>query len=597
MLSPDSRTVALDLLRPPPTYRLDLAVLTTYSLDLETMLALPLGVLAQSDAGVEELLADPLLLIQGLQEARDRIKLFVDNAGIALPRENRELYAMLESSVNPVRAPNGGAFHPKVWVARFVNEAGDICIRVAVLSRNLTYDRSWDVSLVSEGTPRRGPVRNSKPLAELIRTLPQLTVQPLSDADLEALETLADDAGCTEFPSPEGFTSSIKFHVLGLSPTQRSSWIPRLAGRRLLAMSPFLAQSSLKNLRSSAEDEVILISRQEALDRLAGTELNHWTCYTLSDAALAEAADELQPRPSSLHGKLIAVENGYEVTWFIGSANLTRNGMSGRNVEVMAAITGKRGRRDGKSGVGIDRFLTSGFMDLCQSYYPSERTALDPDLETLRERLKVAQEQVLAGKWKAHCEQSGDAWQLTLHTELEPIDGVAIKVKPVTLIEGLAQDLEPVCTWKLPIGRLTCFFGIHLSANNEKVDDVSFTLKVPCEGLPDGRVAHVLRALIDTPERFLRFLRALLGGLEGMVDWAGGPKTKAASAPWNFGLGGEGVIEDLVRVASRDPGRLEPIRRLVADLRSTEEGRKIIPDEFYAVWSAVDEAIQTRVEK
>ena len=42
MLSPDSRTVAFDLLRPPSGYTLDLAVLTTYTLDLEALLdALP----------------------------------------------------------------------------------------------------------------------------------------------------------------------------------------------------------------------------------------------------------------------------------------------------------------------------------------------------------------------------------------------------------------------------------------------------------------------------------------------------------------------------------------------------------------------------
>ena len=44
---------------------------------------------------------------------------FVDEKGIAIPRGARSLYSMLESSVHPVRAPNRGAFHPKVWVARF----------------------------------------------------------------------------------------------------------------------------------------------------------------------------------------------------------------------------------------------------------------------------------------------------------------------------------------------------------------------------------------------------------------------------------------------------------------------------------------------
>ena len=50
--------------------------------------------------------------------------------------------------------------------------------------------------------------------------------------------------------------------------------------------------------------------------------------------------------------------------------------------------------------------------------------------------------------------------------------------------------------------------------------------------------------------------------------------------------------EGLVRAASRDPGRLEPVRRLIEDFRSTEEGRRIVPDDFLELWSAVDEVLR-----
>ena len=113
MLSPDARTVAVDLLRPPAGFRLDCAVLTAYSLDLETLLALPLAVLAHADGGIDELLADPLLLLEALREAGERISVFVDEGAIAAPRTARVLYAMLEASVHPVRAPNGRRVPPQ----------------------------------------------------------------------------------------------------------------------------------------------------------------------------------------------------------------------------------------------------------------------------------------------------------------------------------------------------------------------------------------------------------------------------------------------------------------------------------------------------
>ena len=92
---------------------------------------MPLAVLAHSDGGVEEVLADPLLLLEALREAGDRVHVFVDEVGIAIPGSERSLYAMLETSVRPVRAPNGGAFHPKVWIARFVRDGEPPLVRVS----------------------------------------------------------------------------------------------------------------------------------------------------------------------------------------------------------------------------------------------------------------------------------------------------------------------------------------------------------------------------------------------------------------------------------------------------------------------------------
>ena len=182
MLPPDSRTTAFELIRPPSGYRLDFAVLTTYTLDLEALLVLPLSVLAHPDGGLEELLADPLRLHQAIRDAGDRVHAFVDEKGIAIPRGARSLYSMLESSVHPVRAPNGGAFHPKVWVARFTaaDEAAEDLLRVAVLSRNLDFDRSWDVALASEALLRsRRFVKKSRPLHDFLSALPQLATGPI----------------------------------------------------------------------------------------------------------------------------------------------------------------------------------------------------------------------------------------------------------------------------------------------------------------------------------------------------------------------------------------------------------------------------------
>lgn len=71
-------------------------------------------------------------------------------------------------------------------------------------------------------------------------------------------------------------------------------------------------------------------------------------------------------------------------------------------------------------------------------------------------------------------------------------------------------------------------------------------------------------------------------GEDGSGAWQG---------EWDAGLNGGTLLEDLVRTTSRDPERLEPVRRLIEDLRSTEEGRPIVPDDVYEIWRVVDAAV------
>lgn len=67
------------------------------------------------------------------------------------------------------------------------------------------------------------------------------------------------------------------------------------------------------------------------------------------------------------------------------------------------------------------------------------------------------------------------------------------------------------------------------------------------------------------------------GGLDRFADWMTGNGAGAWQNDWVAGLGGDTLLEDLVRTASRDPELLEPVRRLIDDLPSTGEGRWMVP--------------------
>lgn len=587
MLSPEARAVAIDFLRPPVGYSLDQAVLTTFSLDLEALLALPLAVLAHADGGVDEVLADPLLLLEALREAGGRVHVFVDEGGIAIPRSERPLYAMLEASVHPVRAPNGGVFHPKAWVARFSREGEEALLRVAVLSRNLTFDRSWDIALTSEASPA-GQRRKaeSRALGDLLRLLGEISIRDLPEEVAAIVESIAAEVERCAFPAPEDFSEAVEFHLLG-EVKRRSLWQPRDSGTRLVAISPFLSPVAVDALAGIVNGERTLISRQDALDRLPEASLALWTeKFVLSDAAGSELDDESGDRPDGLHAKLIGIEHGHQVSWFAGSSNLTNAAYQHLNVEVMASITG------GKRRNGIAKFLDSGFRDLCEPYRRAVTEAASNELAEAQAKLDVARKALLAdGVMRVECAAEDSGWIWRLVGDIDLPDGIEVHVWPVSLNEQQARLLALPVEWPLPTERLTAFVGFRLSAPGIAIDDVRFTLLLPAAGLPDNRMNHVLRSLIDSPERFLQFLRALLGGLDGLVDWSAGANSGAKSFSWAEGLGGESLLEDLVRIASKEPERLQPVRRLIKDLRDTEEGRRVVNDELLAVWNAVESAL------
>ena len=286
---------------------------------------------------------------------------------------------------------------------------------------------------------------------------------------------------------------------------------------------------------------------------------------------------------------MIAVEHGWHVTWSVGSANLTGAAFTGSNVEMMASLRARRVARRFRH----PSFLEGGFQKLCVPYRRVEQEAEDPRVTDARARLEAVRDALVDADLRVTCVSEGDFWTLTIDGGVVPSgDDVEVAAWPVSLAEDQARRLPERLRWRLPVARLTAFIAFRLSVPVRGADDIRMTLRLPAEGMPADRIHQILRTLLDSPEKFLRFLRALLGGLDAVLGWAPDEGDGDGPASWGIGDdGGETLLDDLVRTASRDPARLEPVRRLIDDLRKTDEGRRIVPDKLFAVWTAVEEAL------
>ena len=158
-----------NLLLPPDGYTLNFAVGTTYSLDLEALTAvcLSLGLAEDTDSA---LLQNPVSMLNALQKISEKLLIFCEAGQIKMPGTPSALSLLLEKMIVPVALPKSRginhypAFHPKTWVLQYVNAQGDYHYRFAVLSRNLTFDRSWDVSFAMDSSKVAKTAQQTKPI-------------------------------------------------------------------------------------------------------------------------------------------------------------------------------------------------------------------------------------------------------------------------------------------------------------------------------------------------------------------------------------------------------------------------------------------------
>ena len=119
-LHPDVRSLYGGSLRPPPGTVFDAGVATTFTLDIETALAVPVTLALFASEDRDELLKSPLALLEGLERTADRLAIFCEAGRIqAQPAPQSRLCTLLERLITEVAAPRGGSFHPKLWVLRY----------------------------------------------------------------------------------------------------------------------------------------------------------------------------------------------------------------------------------------------------------------------------------------------------------------------------------------------------------------------------------------------------------------------------------------------------------------------------------------------
>jgi len=549
------------------------------------------------------MLQSPLALLQSVERMADRIAVYCDRGRIkhASPKAAR-LMALYEKTIVEVAAPGKGAFHPKLWCIRFEPEekTDPLRMRVAVLSRNLTNDRCWDLALALDGKVNNEENENNRALTKLLSTLPRLANPATRPAPPKFLPSLISDLERTHWENLPAGAKEVTFAVNGLD---GNGW-ELSQGEKLAVLSPFVTSAALEGFAKGygKRENRRLISRAEELDRIDPEMREHFIISTLDDRATdyeAEAADGPKSADlEGLHAKAYLVESGSRLQIHVGSANATTAATiptkSGRtqNVEVMATLTGPKSRM----GTIEDVLFSETFQQMLATYSPSEPPKQDAAMEA-EKRLEEIRSDISALPLDLHCSDANDLVRLDLRlaakeTRVWLPDGVKCFVRIITVPNEVGSDAgrllcgadATLSVGAVPLGDVTRWLGIRLRDEATKVE-LTFTLGARLVGVPDGRDAAVFRAHIANVDNFFRYLSLLLGTLgEGSFlesDTAGEGQWLRRLAEGNTSL-----LEPMVRALNLDSGELHEIDRLIERLKEPANGESLVPKEFLALWQS-----------
>lgn len=614
MLRPDERQHLFELLRPPDGCKLDVAIGTTFSLDLISALMLPLSFAffdwEQPDG---ELVGDPLALLEALRRYGDRFTVFCQAGQIRLPQKKYDpLVTFLEPCIYDVESPDpAGVFHPKVWALRLLAEDGAVRYRVLCLSRNLTFDRCWDtvVALDGELTDRTNAIAANHPLADFIEALPGLARHRLPRERRQGVAKIADELRRVRFTWPEGFEEDqCRFWVAGLDGKFTTPFGTRQD--KALIVSPFLTPSVINDFLDHTH-ETHLVSRLESLQELPSETLQRCKSVSFLSPELAdESDDEVVPLKrdevlEGLHAKLFVIDRGWDASVFSGSFNATVHALQ-HNVEFMVELVGK------KSRFGVDQFLRqvkgeTTFADLLKEYdrnatpVPADTTTqqLDDLIHATKRALAAAGPRLIVTN-----SSETESFDLTMEwtrTPRWPKGTVEIRAWPITQQADRAQTLNKAVVFsRLSYAGLTPLMAFAITAKfGETKRQSAFVMNLPLEGAPKDRQDRIVRSLVGSRDQLLRYILFLLasgdetaassGDLRKLLKFPEAGPDRSPPNPY--------LLETMLRALHRGPAQLERVSSLLEVLRKQPGSSELLSDDFQKIWEPIWDAAQKAIAK
>lgn len=588
------------LIAPPIDYKLDFAIGTTYSLDLDALVGacIALGLAAETDS---DLMKNPVCLLEALRSTGDRIALFCEGGQIHLPSNVTSLYILLEKMVFPVTTSSKRgiaqypSFHPKFWLIKYVNNKDEALYRVVVLSRNLTFDRSWDISFCMDGKKSARETNKNTPISDFISYLiKQLSNTENADEKQKKMRSVIKELRHVEFSLDSKEFYDFDFIPVGISNKYNSEQeslynLLNDSFHEVMIMSPFLSKSVIKDFNDRNKyiehSEHVLITRASELGKLKPGDCSNFEIYTMKDAVIDGESliseENISTQKQDIHAKIYMIMKYPNTYLYLGSLNASHNALNG-NIEFMVKLHSK------------NRYLN--LSKLKDSLFGSDEAECPFQIATLmnaQEDNSEKQDQMLDSIIKeinrlassAIIKENGDLFDINL--SFEPYKkNYDITVSPL-LSNKTAPLSENITFSSMELTHLSEFYNVSVSDGKQTVSRV---IIIPTENMPSDREKAVVSSVVHDNSCFYRYIAFLLGdntvisaleSNEGDIESNGTRNTNKVIQP-------PALYEKMLRTAATAPERFKEIEYLI----KTVSADGVIPEGFEELYNTFRKVVK-----
>lgn len=569
-----------DLLAPCPGYATDFAMGMTYSLSFEAMLTahLAFGMLGEMD---DNAIDSPHLLLEAITKNSDKVVVFCNKGGIAVPPTIRKVYSLLEKNIFEVFDSNDikANFHPKLWVIREVSkeDKNDILIKIIVTSRNLSYTDTIDCVVCLTGKVGNVNVHNQKheSLSHFIKEV--VKYSNIGEEQKKRVLKLTKDIEHVEkFDVDAPFDDYDFFPYLFKKDFSNGNVEDYLVGTESIIVSPFIEKGMIDILNQKNRFKRTLITRKEYVDPSIFNKFNN-------KGGVYVCLDDLASRGMDLHAKMYYVWDGRENQYlFLGSANATSFAFN-RNGEFLIRLKYKKG--NSKAEEFLREFYEEGnadsrFIKLNEANEEVSTVVKWDAAESAMKKLMCAED--LQAKVTKH--RTGD-YSVTI-TSSSPKPSIDVFFAPIHLQESKLKWTGRISFDGMKADELSEFYIV--SATNEDGLEHKSIIKVATTGIPEDRDKAIFQNIIKSKRDFFRFIELMLTDCplqyisSEMLLKENGNGNNQSDDNTAF----TGLYEKMLMIAANNPHQLLEIGRIISKL-----GDDVVPDSFTKVYKHFVSAI------